>query len=309
MSVLISICIPAYKNAAFLSRLLDSIAHQTFKDFEVIISDDSPDNELETIIEFYKRYFPIVYHKNTVALGSPANWNNAIQLAKGKWIKLMHNDDWFAHTRSLEIFAAYTMQSNVKDFIFSAHHLYENDKMKSIEKVSFIIENQLRKNPLILFRKNYIGHPSTILIKNNRDIWYDENIKWVVDFEFYIRALKKTDFIYINQPLINIGLGEHQITQHVFRNRDVEIPENIYLLNKLGKSILNNIVVYDYYWRLLRNLQIRNWNEFADKVQDEIPDEIKSMFNIQKKYALKMLNKGIVSKLLMFSTYLKGKIK
>lgn len=309
MSVLISICIPAYKNAAFLSRLLDSIAHQTFKDFEVIISDDSPDNELEIIIESYKNYFPFVYHKNTVALGSPANWNNAIQLAKGKWIKLMHNDDWFANTRSLEIFAAYTMQSGVKDFIFCAHHLYENDKIKSIEKVNSIIENQLRKNPLILFRKNYIGHPSTTLIKNNREIWYDENIKWVVDFEFYIRALKETDFIYIDQPLINIGLGEHQITQQVFRNRDVEIPENIYLLNKLGKSILNNIVVYDYYWRLLRNLQIRNWNEFATKVHDEIPDEIKSMFNVQKKYSLKMLNKGIVSKLLMFSTYLKGKIK
>ena len=41
--ILISICIPAYKHPDFLKRLLDSISIQSFRDFEVIISDDSPD--------------------------------------------------------------------------------------------------------------------------------------------------------------------------------------------------------------------------------------------------------------------------
>lgn len=41
MGPLLSICIPAYERPALLKRLLDSIAKQVFKDFEVIITDDS----------------------------------------------------------------------------------------------------------------------------------------------------------------------------------------------------------------------------------------------------------------------------
>ena len=49
MSPFISICIPAYKNVEFLKRLPDSIAVQSFKNFEVILSDDSPGKEVEQL--------------------------------------------------------------------------------------------------------------------------------------------------------------------------------------------------------------------------------------------------------------------
>lgn len=49
MPPLISICIPAYKNTDYLSVLLQSVAVQTFRDFEVVVSDDSPTDEVETL--------------------------------------------------------------------------------------------------------------------------------------------------------------------------------------------------------------------------------------------------------------------
>lgn len=93
---LISICVPAYKNVVYLERLLGSIQSQTFHDFEVVITDDSPDNAVSELIDRYKAMLPIRYFRNDVALGSPANWNAAIGHAKGQWIKIMHDDDWFA---------------------------------------------------------------------------------------------------------------------------------------------------------------------------------------------------------------------
>lgn len=304
MQPLISICIPAYKNITLLKRLLDSVMAQSFKHFEVIVSDDSPDTSAEVLCKNYTGKFQLTYIKNISPLGSPANWNNAIRHARGKWIKIMHHDDWFAHAESLKAFADAALTATT-GFIFSAYTLYKHDHCFKIERLDKVTENLLRKNPLILFRKNYIGHPSTTLIRNNLENWYDEKIKWVVDFEFYIRILKQTRFIYLNEPLINIGLGEHQITSQVFRNRSVEIPENIYLLNKLGKKILANIVVYDYYWRLLRNLQIRNWKEFEAHAKEKIPVAVKRMFELQRRIPLKALNKGILSKTLMFTSYLK----
>src|SRR5687767_8300464 len=93
---LVSICIPAYKNVSYLGRLLDSIAEQTFADFEVVITDDSPDNSVEDFLKNYSRIETISYYRNVPACGTPENWNAGIRKARGKWIKLMHDDDWFS---------------------------------------------------------------------------------------------------------------------------------------------------------------------------------------------------------------------
>jgi glycosyltransferase involved in cell wall biosynthesis len=47
MNPKISICIPTYKQVDKLEVLLRSIDSQTFRDFEVIVSDDSPDMDVE----------------------------------------------------------------------------------------------------------------------------------------------------------------------------------------------------------------------------------------------------------------------
>jgi len=104
MAPLISICIPAYKRVAYLQRLLESIAAQTFSGFEIILTDDSPDDSVANLIKNYSS-LNIKYFKNEAALGTPANWNCGIAKASGEWIKLMHDDDWFASPHSLQQFA------------------------------------------------------------------------------------------------------------------------------------------------------------------------------------------------------------
>ena len=68
-----SICIPAYKNIAYLKRLLKSINEQTFTDFEVIITDDSSDSSVENLLQQLKFAHKVNYHKNIPALGMPAS--------------------------------------------------------------------------------------------------------------------------------------------------------------------------------------------------------------------------------------------
>src|SRR5215203_885011 len=117
--VFISICIPAYKHVEYLKRLLDSTVIQTFKNFEVIITDDSPGSEVEQLCLQYKSLLPIKYIRNNVPLGSPGNWNACIGNASGQWIKIMHDDDWFANEESLKSFADAAFQNGDSNFIFS----------------------------------------------------------------------------------------------------------------------------------------------------------------------------------------------
>jgi glycosyltransferase involved in cell wall biosynthesis len=304
---LISICIPAYQSAAYLDRLLDSIKNQNFKDFEVIISDDSPDDAVARLAEHYSAHLPLTYHKNKIALGSPSNWNKSISLASGHWIKVMHDDDWFADEHALAAFANHA-KGATSDFIFSGfHNVILNTGEASTFRMNGFQRFVLRWSPLLLFRRNYIGHPSTTLIRNNLENWFDPKIKWVVDFEFYIRVLyNQRKFVCITKPLVNIGLGAHQITQNVFRKREVEIPENLYLLNLIGFVKLKNIFVFDYYWRLIRNLNIADistMRSFSSTIP--IPLVIEKMILLQKKIGnQKLTTNRYLSKCLMLILYL-----
>ncbi len=304
--MLISICIPVYKNLNFLKRLLDSINAQSCKDFEVIVSDDSKEDTISHFCQTYNANFSFRYYRNPRALGSPENWNEAIRQAKGEWVKLMHDDDWFADDHSLEGFVRTIQEQPTADFFFSAYsnYYFDEDRYKAF-RISPWWFNRLLKNPNVLFSRNVIGAPSVVMYKKTLQLEYDKNIKWLVDIDFYIRSISRTRPVYIDKVLVNIGIGKEQITQDCFRQRQVEIPESFYLLNKTGIAQLRNILVYDGWWRLMRNLEIRNEKDiFESGYHEGIPLVIKKMIRFQKAIAPSVLKIGAISKTLMAICYL-----
>lgn len=310
MYKLVSICIPAYKNTSYLERLLLSILNQTYTNVEVIVSDDSPDNTVETFLLYFESNLKIKYYKNNPSLGTPANWNFAMEQARGQYIKLIHDDDWLATDNALALMVDALEKNPEADFVFSAYtnvQLETNTTTTVTPKDSFL--NLVRKNPLNLFRENIIGPPSVIMHRSSFDFDYDEKLKWVVDFEAYMRALQSNhQFIFIDTPLINIGISSVQVTKASSRIREVEIPENLYMLQKQGLKILNNIWVYDYYWRLLRNVSIREEKDITNAGwQTDIPLPLKRMLGLQKWIPLAFLSIGAFSKSLMFLCYFTSK--
>ena len=101
----ISICIPAYRRTEFLKRLLDSVEIQTYTNYEVVITDDSPDVSVQELVEQHAVRSKIRYYKNPKTLGTPENWNEGLRYARSEWIKIMHDDDWFSGPESLAGFA------------------------------------------------------------------------------------------------------------------------------------------------------------------------------------------------------------
>lgn len=308
---LISICIPAYKQVDYLRRLLDSVSIQTFKGFEVVITDDSPDNSVELLLKEYKSIPNLTYYKNKQPLGTPENWNEAIRKASGNWIKLMHNDDWFATDDALQQFFNTVQQNPNTDFFYSAFQNIEaNSKRKEVVKMSAADKAFLNSNPYHLLKKVYIGNPSCTLVRNGLDIFYDKRYKFIVDFDYYIRLIQQTGMpVYINEVLINVGFHDEQVTTYTKYNPEVQIPENITFLNEQKNDILKNVVVYDYYWRLMRNLKIDSEEKLLAYLGDTNPKpSIISMVRFQKKIPASLLKIGIVSKFFMIVAYCKRNI-
>jgi glycosyltransferase involved in cell wall biosynthesis len=304
--VFISICIPAYKRITYLRRLLDSIQIQTYRGFEVVVTDDSPGSEVFELCKSHKLAGSIRYFKNEINLGTPENWNESIRRATGSWIKLMHDDDWFEGPDALNSFFQVIQKSPDNQFFFSGYNNVFLDRNKTgAVLISGYWQKLLNRDAKNLISRNVIGPPSVIIHKKNPDIMYDPALKWLVDIDFYIRYLEKTNPVLIPQILIGVGVSEDQVTKMVFRNPVVEIPENLYLLYKIGVSALGNIIVYDAYWRFLRNLNIRSVGQLrAAGYVKPIPAIIESMISFQSYIPKWILNTGLFSKFLMFAHYL-----
>lgn len=306
---LISICIPVYKRIDFLKRLLDSIVIQQFKDYEVVVADDSPSNEVEAFLASYSTKFKYAYYKNTVALGTPENWNAAVRMAKGQWIKLMHDDDWFVDSNALSVFAEYATK-NQGSFIFSNYiNVYDESGRKEAVVPEAWRYNAFIKNPSILVAKNLVGPPSVVMHPNDGQHWYDKEMKWLVDIDMYIRRLNSGNVVHIEQTLVYVGISSLQVTALVKNDAKVEVPEHFRFLEKEKLQSLNNILVYDYWWRFIRKFAVKSPQFFADNGFDgAVPQVLKNIIGFQNGISRSILKIGVLSKALMFVSYISNKM-
>lgn len=299
----ISICIPAYKRVNYLKRLLDSIELQRYTNFEVVITDDSGADEAIGLFLSTKKYsFDIKYHKNIIPLGSPKNWIEAIGKSSGDWIKIMHDDDCFTGPNSLGEFVK-TIKPGL-DCIFSGYKLVD-DNLREIDKtINQYSFRRIVNNPLTLFAGNIIGPPSVMMFRRGLDEHIDDRLKWIVDWEFYIRLAVKYKLVYIPESLISVGHNETQVTNECFLNPEVEIPETLIFTNKYGNRIFNHIMSYDAWWRLIRNLKIRKMSEcinFSKGIPINV--NINKMIQFQSCIPSMILRVGLFSKILMTISY------
>lgn len=301
---LISICIPSYNRTEYLIRLLNSITIQNFKNYEIIISDDSPGDEVLKVFKHYQHQLPISYFHNITALGTPANWNRAISLASGQWIKLMHDDDALANEDSLMKFLKATEDFPEIDFFYSGYCNSTEEKSIKTPFASRFRFSMMKKVPASLLSKNIIGPPSTTLIRNTVNLSYDEKLKWLVDIDFYISVLKKHRIHFISEYLIDIGINDQQVTRKSSRVAEVEIPEFFIVHQKLSAAEQQNIFVYDAAWRLLRNFNISSTEDIYRYGFTEIlPKQIEDIIRFQKKFPSRFLKFGPISKILMLLAF------
>lgn len=93
---LVTVAVPNYRHARYLPLRLQSIADQTFTDYEVLLLDDaSPDESLDVLRAFAEGRPSWSVHPNEVNSGSPfAQWNKAIALARGRYLWIAESDDY-----------------------------------------------------------------------------------------------------------------------------------------------------------------------------------------------------------------------
>ena len=93
----VSIGLPVYNGERYLRECVDSILDQTFRDFELILSDNASTDATAAICEAYAtRDSRVRYHRNEQNLGACWNFNRCVELARGEYFRWAAHDDLIA---------------------------------------------------------------------------------------------------------------------------------------------------------------------------------------------------------------------
>lgn len=88
----VSFCMSTYKRAGFLEKQINCLLQQTYKNFEVIISDNDPEGSAKAVIELFNDN-RINYEINKVNLGMVKSFNHSLSKARGEYVVMITDDD------------------------------------------------------------------------------------------------------------------------------------------------------------------------------------------------------------------------
>ena len=191
---LVSVVIPTHGGAAFLTRAIDSVLAQTYKNIEIIVVDDNGlgtegQRVTETIIKQYLDNPRFQYVTHEVNMNGSVARNTGARHAKGKYISLLDDDDYFLPDNIEN-------HMNAWEQLDDTYGLTTCDVELHYPNGSIVVKHKtIRGQDLyaLLMHKIVIGSGSMVVSKK---AWeelngFDESFKRHQDFEFSARVMAK----------------------------------------------------------------------------------------------------------------------
>lgn len=181
MNELVSIVMPSYNTAKFISRSIESVIQQTYSNWELLIVDDCSTDQTDSVVKPFLKDNRIKYIKNKTNLGAAISRNVALKEARGKWIAFLDSDDlWYPDKLNKQI--SFMHQHNYHFSYTNYVEIDENDIENGIKVTGpKVVNNKLMKQYCylgcltVMYNADYIGLVQIENIKKNNDyaLWLE----------------------------------------------------------------------------------------------------------------------------------------
>ncbi|MEA5401570.1 glycosyltransferase [Arcicella sp. DC2W] len=192
-----------YNHSKFLVESLSSVLHQTYKAIQLIVVDDaSEDDSQQKILTFLQDYPAVQWIFNEKNTGNCKSFNQALFLAKGKYIIDLSTDDVLEKTRIEKQVRYFESLSDSHGVVFSnAIFIDEQGKILRTlyDKNQSIPEGNIYSK---LIEQSFVL-PSTMMVKKEvlEELkGYDETLAYE-DFDFWIRSSRNWEYAYLPEIL------------------------------------------------------------------------------------------------------------
>lgn len=201
-----TIIIPTHNCASYLSKTLDSVLSQfwTKETMEILVVDDfsTQDNPADVVKQYDDR---VRFFQQSQNVGKSLNYATGLKLSKGKYIHILHGDDFVEdgfYNKMTFLFDTYPTAAAA-----FCHCLYVNENGNTIGETKKIqTKDGLLPNFMETIAVWQKIQPPSITFK--REVYeelggYDLRLKYIEDWEFYVRASLKFEFAYTPETLSN----------------------------------------------------------------------------------------------------------
>lgn len=227
----VSVIIPTYNRARYVSEAIDSVLAQTFSDYEIIVVDDGSTDNTRDVIHAYEMQKVNIRYVTQANSGPGAARNNGLRTAEGDWIAFLDSDDiWHPQKLEYQMACVDTLKVGA---CFSMHGVFDKTSDIKIELDSEIDVSLFEKlDDLESFASlkkkfttpGYFFSRSLFPSGNAFDETFEysgEDHKLLYDIRF------KTEMAYINKPLFNIRRSK-ACPGYAINNHDVKFSLHMY---------------------------------------------------------------------------------
>jgi glycosyltransferase involved in cell wall biosynthesis len=237
---LVSVCIPVYNTELYIKETMDCLVNQTYKNLEVIFSDNCCTDKTIEIIKSYNDPRVKIF-KNKINMGHVYNFRKVLSYATGKYMKLIGADDGM-ELDAIEKAVAIFEDEKYKDVaLVNSYCTIINNKSEKVLIKKFIFGGGLyssywaiRSN--FIYGSHAVGDPNCSLFKKSD---YDKipepkfrnGNDWTLDLDMHMELLLNGKLFIIPKPL-----GRFRISPQSTSNRQLRFVQS-----KLFKQYVTNI--------------------------------------------------------------------
>lgn len=229
----VSICIPVYNSAAYLTAAVESALAQQYDSFEILIVDNcSTDGSAEIAAEFAGRSSLVRYVANTTNIGMVPNWNRCLELARGQYIKYLFSDDLLSSPHNIERLAGVldqyqeiSLACSFRSFIDHHGHVTTESGFTS---TGHRVSGHLATRSCLIAAWNFIGEPSVVMFrKDQAQRGFHNDYRQMVDLEMWFNLLLQGDIWCEREPLA--AFRQHPDQQTVMNAGVIHLEETLRL--------------------------------------------------------------------------------
>jgi glycosyltransferase involved in cell wall biosynthesis len=202
----VSVIMPCFNHALFVGESVEAVLAQSVADLELIIVDDCSRDDSRTVIEKYAgsdRRVRAIYHDTN--LGASRSRNDGIRAAQGEYLAFCDADDvWMPIklARQLEVLR----KNPIHDVAYCDAEIVNERGIATGKRFSnqFPIPGDGSGRLFHKFCTRNFVNMQTVVLRRECIMdggYFDEKIKWVEDWWFWVRVSHRHSFVYTDEAL------------------------------------------------------------------------------------------------------------
>lgn len=225
---LVSIAIPCYNGAEFLARSVSSVLDQTLPDFEIVVTDDgSTDESLEILENIDDDRIRVFAGKR---IGAEANWNRAVSLSTGEFVKLLPQDDLLRPEcleRQVAVLRSHTslgLTACKRDIIGPDDNVLLHGR--GLSRLRGFVTPQQALTAIVRSGTNLVGEGGAVLMR--REAFhtaggFSGSRPYVIDLDLWLRIIRRSGLFADPETLASFRVSSDAWTANLSRVQTEQI--------------------------------------------------------------------------------------